>query len=115
MVLFEFTPSKILTEYVRTYKLVHFVFDHIQHIPFKPYPPKPEHCLSFLPRDTETVEYANSGKRIDKLTSVLTGQQEEVTNRFVGRDFLAFQVLFMPGALYRMTGVPSYEITNLYI
>lgn len=115
MVLFEFSPGLMLTEYVRTYRLVQFHFDAFHQAPCKPYPPKPEHCLTFYPRDSENVEYADSGKKTGKLSAVLFGQQTEVTNRYVGKDFLLFQIVFKPGALYRITGVPSYEITNTYL
>ncbi|MEI6088319.1 MAG: helix-turn-helix domain-containing protein [Bacteroidota bacterium] len=115
MVLFEFSPSLRLTEYVRTYRLVQFHFETFHQAPCKPYPPKPEHCLTFYPRDCENVEYTESGKKTGKLNAVLFGQQTEVTNRFVGQDFLLFQIVFKPGALYRITGIPSYEITNSYL
>ncbi len=114
MVLSEFSPSLLLTEFVRVYRVVHFVFDDITKIPYKPYPPKPEHCLSFYPRDTETVEYTNSGIKIKNLKTVLFGQQTEVTNRYVGKDFLVFQVVFSPGGLYRLTGIPSQQLNNGY-
>lgn len=112
MVLSEFQPSPRLAEYVRVYRIVQFMFEHPENIPFKSYPPRPEHCLSFYPRDTEKVQYTDSGKWHINLKSVLFGQQQEVTNRYVGKDFLVFQVVFRPGALYRLTGIPSHEITN---
>ncbi|WP_295791732.1 helix-turn-helix domain-containing protein [Mucilaginibacter sp.] len=115
MVLLEFAPSPALSEFVRVYRIVHFVFDDITKIPFKAYPPKPEHCLSFYPRDTERVEFANSDKKVSNLNAVIIGQQTEVTNRYVGKDFLVFQVVFSPGALYRLTGIPSNELNNGYI
>lgn len=115
MVLFEFAPGPQLAEYVRTYRLVHFQFCSLQSAPCKPYPPKPEHCLTFYPRDPEYVEYAESGQKTGKLGAVLFGQQTEVTNRYVGKDFLLFQIVFKPGALYRITGIPSCEITNAYL
>ena len=114
MVLSEFLPSPGLTEFVRVYRLVHFVFADITNVPYKPYPPRPEHCLSFYPRDTETVEYVNSGTKITNLKTVLIGQQSEVSNRFVGKDFLLFQVVFRPSGLYRLTGIPSQQINNCY-
>jgi hypothetical protein len=95
--------------------VVHFVFDDFTKIPYNPYPPKPEHCLSFYPRDTETVEYVNNGTKINNLKTVLIGQQSEVTNRFVGKDFLVFQVVFSPGGLYRLTGIPSQQLNNCYV
>lgn len=115
MVLSEFAPSIALAEFIRAYRIVHFTFNNIEIIPYKPYPPKPEHCLSFYPRDTESVEYTGSNKKIARLKTVLIGQQHEVSNRYVGKDFLVFQVVFMPGALYRLTGIPSDELTNNYI
>ena len=114
MVLSEFLPSPHLTEFVRAYRLVHFVFEDITVIPYKPYPPRPEHCLSFYPRDTETIEYINNGAKINNLKTVLIGQHNEVTNRYVGKDFLVFQVVFSPSGLFRMTGIPSQQLNNCY-
>lgn len=115
MVLSEFAPAPALAPFVRVYRLVHFVFDNAAIIPYKPYPPRPEHCLSFYPRDTESVEYSNSGKKQQHLKTVLMGQQTEVTNRYVGKDFLVVQVVFRPGGLYRITGIPSQQLTNCYL
>ncbi|MCX6205746.1 MAG: helix-turn-helix domain-containing protein [Bacteroidetes bacterium] len=115
MVLNQFPPAPILNNFIRVYRVVHCVFDNTQIIPFKPYPPKPEHCLSFYPRDTEVVTYTKSGKKNSNIKAVVFGQQNEVTNRHVGKDFLLFQVVFKPGALYRFLGIPSTEITNCYI
>ena len=115
MALFELQPSVALQEFIRVYRIVHFVFDSKATLPFKAYPPRAEHCLSFYPKDTETVSYTKSATKISNLKSVLMGQQSEITNRFVGNDFLVFQIVFRPGALFRITGIPSYELTNSYI
>ena len=115
MVLTEFIPSPSLSQFVRVFRVVHFVFDNITKIPYKPYPPRPEHCLSFYPRDSETVEYVNNRTKIGNLKSVVIGQQSEVTNRFVGKDFLVFQVVFSPSGLYRLTGIPSEQLNNCYL
>jgi AraC-like DNA-binding protein len=45
----------------------------------------------------------------------LAGQYTIVQNRYVPQDLWAFQILFQPGALYRLTGIPSYELTNTFI
>jgi len=115
MVLLDLKPSFYLQEFIRVYRIVHFVFDSNTALPYKPYPPRPEHCLSFYPKDTETITYTSNSKKISNLKSVLIGQQNEITNRYVGSDFLVFQVVFCPGALYRITGIPSYELTNSYV
>ena len=110
MVLQEYQPGSFLAAFVRTYRI-----DSRQAIPAKAYPPRPEHCLSFYPRDVEAVEFSESGKKEGGLKAVVFGQQTEVTNRFVGNDFLLFQIVFKPGGLFRLTGVPSYEIVNSYL
>jgi AraC-like DNA-binding protein len=38
-----------------------------------------------------------------------------VLHRYVGKDFLSFQVLFQPGAFYRITGVAMYELADVYL
>lgn len=115
MLLKDFIPSPQVSEFVQLYRIVHLVFEAGQEMPFKAYPPRPEHCLAFYPFDTEKVQYAASGKTIEHLPVVLYGQQLEVTNRFIGNHFLVFQIIFQPGALYRLTGMPSSELTNEYI
>lgn len=115
MVLQEYTPSPALSEYVRTFRLVRYDHRSDDPLPAKPYPPRPEHCLSFYARDCEVVEYQKSGKSTGNLSTVLFGQQTEVSNRHVGSDFLLIQVVFKPGALFRLTGIPSQHLTNQYI
>lgn len=90
MVFHKFLPSPFLKEFIREYRIVHFAFDNNSTIPFKAYPPRPEHCLCFFPRGTEVVEFAESKKKICNLKSALIGQQTEVTNRYPGPDFLLF-------------------------
>jgi AraC-like DNA-binding protein len=114
MLLKDFIPAPDVKEWVQLYRIVHLRFSNDQPVPFKAYPPRPEQCLAFYPYDTETVEYASSGKRIEHIPVVLYGQFSEVTNRMIGRNFLVFQIIFNPGALYRLSGIPSSEITNQY-
>jgi AraC-like DNA-binding protein len=115
MVLQEYIPSLILSEHIRTFRLVHYEYKFDGSLPIKAYPPRPEHCLSFYARDFETVEYQNSGTKTGNLPNVLFGHQTELTNRSVGNNFLLIQVVFKPGGLYRLTGIPSNYLTNQYI
>ena len=110
-----FLPSPALREYVRLLQLIHFVFPDAAEVPFKPYWPRPEHCLTFYTRQTETIEDIDSSKQVQKPRSALIGQSSIVTNRYVGREFLAFQVVFQPGALFRLTGIPAHELTNTFV
>lgn len=115
MVLQEYKPSVIISEYIRTFRLVHYNYKSDGSLPVKAYPPRPEPCLSFYARDFETVEYQNIGTKTGNLSTVLFGHQTEVTNRFVGNNFLLIQVVFKPGGLFRLTGIPSNYLTNQYI
>src|SRR6187402_2679641 len=115
MFLKDFAPPPELSELVRIFRIVHFNTDHSQKAFFKPYPPRPEHCLAFYPRDMEVAEYANSNKKFSHRVS-LTGQQLVVTNRHHhGNDFLAVQIVFQPTVLYQLTGIPSHELINQYL
>lgn len=115
MLLHYFLPSPALREYVRLFQLIHFDFSSAAVVPVKPYWPRPEQCLAFYPRDPETVIYADSGRQEQKSRSALIGQPTVVTNRHVGRHCLIFQVVFQPGALFRLTGLPLHELTNTFV
>jgi AraC-like DNA-binding protein len=115
LLLKDFIPALDVQEFVQLYRIVHLKFEQGQTVPFKAYPPRPEHCLAFYPFDKETVEYRNSGKKVKDIPVVLYGQFSEVTNRIIGNNFLVLQVIFFPGALYRLTAVPAIEFTNQYL
>lgn len=109
-----FLPSPVLREYVKLLQLVHWEVAENMVVPCKPYWPRPEQCLTFNPRSVETIELAN-GKLITKPKTGLIGQPSVVTNRFPPPNFLLFQVVFQPGALFRLTGIASHELTNTLI
>ncbi|PZR34839.1 MAG: AraC family transcriptional regulator [Azospira oryzae] len=115
MVFQDFLPSPALREYVSIFRLVHFTFGAADSIPFKPYPPRAEQYLAFYPRDTEAVHYPGRHEKIANTRSALVGQHDVVTDRYIGKDFLVFQVVFQAGALFRLTGVPAHELNNTYM
>ena len=115
MLLKDFIPAPDVREFVQLYRIVHLRFEPHEYVPYKAYPPRPEQCLAFYPYDTETVEFKNSGKKVRNIPVVLYGQFSEVTHRMIGNNFLVLQIIFFPGALRRLTGVPSAEITNQYL
>ena len=115
MLLNEIKPSSFLAEYIRLYRIVDFYFRKGVSLPFKVYPPRPEHCLQFYPKDTETVAYSSKDLVVSAKRATLLGQHTIVNHRYVGKEFLAFQVVFQSGALYKITGIPSVELTNVYL
>jgi AraC-like DNA-binding protein len=114
LLLKDFIPPPDVQEFVQLYRIVHLQFNANEPVPFKAYPPRPEHCLAFYPYDTETIIYQQSNKTVANIPVVLYGQFTQVTNRIIGRQFLVFQVVFYPGALYRLTGIAATQLTNQY-
>jgi AraC-like DNA-binding protein len=115
LILKDFIPAPDVQEFIQLYRIVHLVFDNGEAIPAKAYPPRPEQCLAFYPYDRETVDFAGSRKQVADLPVVLYGQFTEVTHRSIGNQFLVVQIIFNPGALYRLTGIPADELTNQYL
>ncbi len=116
MLLRDFLPKSYLFEFVKCYRVVHMTFDKsIQDIGSKPYTPRPENCLVFYPRDREAIAFSDSKKLVENIPVVLCGQHLTTTNRKIGHDFLALQIHFQPGTLYRLTGVPLQELNNVYM
>ncbi len=105
-------PSPVLQAFVRDYLVAHFVFDNSQPIPFKPYSPKPEQTITFLPRGGLTVENPVNGQ-VQKAPPVsICGQQVSRYNFYLSPEYLMVRVHFHPGALYRLLGVPLVEFTD---
>jgi AraC-like DNA-binding protein len=111
MLLKDFAPSPELKDCVRCFRICHFSFEPKVTVPVKAYPPKPETVLHFFLRDAWSIELSN-GQKEHQLPITLSGQRTFVRNQYNGRDFLNFQVVFQPSALFRLTGVPADELTN---
>lgn len=108
-------PSPALREYVKRYQILGCEFPvSIVELPVKAYWPRAENCLTFLPRDPEKIENSFDGKLIESTRSRVQGQYSISRNIHVGRDFMVFNVVFQPGGLFRLTGIPLHELTNSF-
>lgn len=108
-------PGIALAEYVRAYRILDVSFTDQQSIPFKAYPPRPQHSIFFYPKDTEVVKYNGSDTVYSGLKTSIMGQQTISCNRYVAKNFLTLQVIFQPGILHRITGIPANELNNCYL
>ncbi len=108
-------PGVVLAEHVRAYRILDLFFTDQQSIPFKAYPPRPQDSIYFYPKDTETVQYHESGTIYTGIKTLIIGQQTVSCNRYVAKNFLTFQVIFQPGMLHRITGIPAGELNNCYL
>lgn len=114
MLIRDFLPAKAVCDYVQCYRIVHFKFDMQENIPFKALPPRPEQCLHFFLRDH--VSIGDTVNKISYPPSIfLVGQRTSLVKLFNGSNLLNLQIVFQPTAVYRLTGVPAYELTNHYI
>ena len=106
-------PSEQLRQYISQYRLRHFIFQKGMVPPVKPFPPRPEQCLTFYIRGNETARYLDLGSEIRKPRSVLSGQFTNRVDRYVSfPEILMIIVDFKPGALNRLVGIPFTAFTN---
>ena len=115
MILKDFLPNIALREFIQCFRIVHLEFDKSAEFPFKIYTPKPEECLSFYLKEREELEISECQRKDYNFSVGLFGQQTSITKRYAGKSFLNFQIVFQPTALFRLTGIPSYELTNKYV
>src|SRR5258708_33993361 len=105
-------PSALLKRYVRNYQLIHFVFTNTKEKPVKPYPPRPEQCIIFYPRDPLTIEYRETSQKILQPRSIVSGQVVSRQNLHIGNDYIVFKIVFYPGALFHVTQLPLIKIID---
>lgn len=112
----DFPPPPSLSPYVKGYHLRHFIFSEGTIPPYKPYAPRPEQTLYFYPRGRERVEYPAQQILLDRPRSSIMGQYVQRTNRHPsGPEFLTIIVEFQPGVLFRLTGLPTWELTDTFV
>ncbi|MDX2047679.1 MAG: helix-turn-helix domain-containing protein, partial [Chitinophagaceae bacterium] len=93
----------------------HFIIPANLLISPKPYPTRPEQCMTFYIRGSEVTEIPSGQYKMMRPRSVISGQYTERINRYSGsREFLMLQVVFLPGAIYRLTGVPSHKLQGTF-
>ncbi|RFS24751.1 AraC family transcriptional regulator [Chitinophaga silvatica] len=115
MLLNEIKPGSLLADNIRLYRIIDFRFPDSLIVPCKVYPPRPEFCLQFFPKDMETAEYPDSRLTIGKKRTIIMGQHSKVIHRYPGREFLCLQIIFQPGGFYRITNIPSEYLANKYM
>ena len=110
------SPTPALRDYVKRYQILGCDFPaSMIELPVKAYWPRAEHCLTFLPKDPERIGTGFSGDLVESPRSRVQGQYTMAKNIHVGRNFMVINVVFQPGALYRLTGIPLYELTNQFV
>ena len=112
MIFKSFPPSQELDKMMKTYHLRHFQFAPNAKIPFKPFPPRDEQYLNFYVRGFEKVYFQREEKTEIRKNTTIIGQSTQMIYRMISHQFLLIQVPFYPGALYRLTKIPFYELKD---
>jgi AraC-like DNA-binding protein len=113
MILKDFLPDPVFRDFIRFYRIVHFEFDKITEVFIKAYPPKPEECIYFNLKGCFNIEFQDCYKETIQLPIILFGQQTSINRRyFLGDRFLNFQIVFQPTGLFRLTGIPAFDLSN---
>ncbi len=107
-------PSPFLQEFVRDYLIAHFTFDKGEEIPFKPYSPKPEQTITFLPKGNLTINDPLKGITEVAPSVSICGQQVSRYNFYLSQEYLMLRVHFQPGALYRLLQIPLIEFSDCW-
>ena len=113
MIFQDFKPSPALQHLIRYYRLRHFRFPaHIQPNP-KPYAARPEHCIAFFVKGGSVISDANGQNGILLPKTFLSGQfTHRINKQVAGSEMLMILVVFLPGAIQQLTGIPAAELMN---
>ena len=108
-------PSSHLQSFVKRYLLLHFKVAPNGPVLIKSYPPCPEQCLTFNPHATLTSVNQQTGQVIHRTSNYLSGQQVSPLNLHLSNDYLMLKVVFLPGAMYQLFGIPLLQFTDQYL
>lgn len=116
MIFKDVMPSPSLQHLVQCYRLRHYVIPEARLAVQKPFPARPEQCIAFYPIGAEVTEIYPQMEKFLKPRSVLSGQYTCRINRYSATtEMLMIQVVFKPGMLHKLTGIPFSELLNQHI
>jgi AraC-like DNA-binding protein len=115
MIYKSFTPSLMVQEYVKNYHLLHFDLKGLTINPTKSYFPRAEQCLTFDLRGQLTSVNKHTGEKQYRPSSYFSQQQISTYELSFDEEYIMLKVVFQPGALYRLLGIPLYELGERYV
>ncbi|MGI8636749.1 MAG: DUF6597 domain-containing transcriptional factor, partial [Segetibacter sp.] len=108
-------PAYYLRNYVRDFVLAHFVIDANQSVPPKPFPAKPQGGIVFFIKGFLIANNPSLLITEKREKTLVVGQQEYRQTFQLSHEFLMIDVIFQPGALYKLLGIPMTELLNKHI
>ena len=105
-----YIPHPALQEYVLNISTVNVLLPEGIKDVVTPYPPTPFQSLIFYCNHTVSMGRIVDGDFSKQPLTVLVGPQFSRVNIKVHRQLSAIRVDFLPGAMYRMLGIPMHEL-----
>ncbi|MBF9143900.1 AraC family transcriptional regulator [Hymenobacter properus] len=107
-----YRPHPALQPYVANVMLMHLRLPpHLPRVE-KPFPATPEQCLFFYARDAVEVFHCARNEALTSPPSIILGPQLARVNLRMGHDQITIKVGFRPGGLFRLFGVPMWELLD---
>lgn len=104
-----------LGEFILRYEVFRFVFSRDITPPVYYHAPFPQQSLTFYPKEPQRFSYIPSNDIITYPRAIVNGLYTQSIYRYGGHDFLAIRIVFQPGALFRLTGIPLHELTDTFV
>jgi AraC-like DNA-binding protein len=89
--------------------------DTSQDVPLKPFPAKPQGGILFLIKGFLIANNPSLSITEKREQAIIVGQQEYRQTFRLSHEFLMIDVIFQPGALYKLLGIPMTELLNRHI
>lgn len=108
-------PGYHIRNYIKDYVLAHFVIDTNQSVPLKPFPAKPQGGIVFFIKGFLIANNTSLSITEKREQTLIVGQQEFRQTFQLAHEFLMIDVIFQPGALNKLLGIPMTEFLNKHI
>jgi AraC-like DNA-binding protein len=108
-----FQPNPSLKELVNHIMVFQSEFNDHSAPPTILLPPLPEQCIFFYPQDQVEADYLSANKQMKLFTCSLVGPQTSSVKLKLGHKHLVIKISFQPGGLYRLLGIPMYELLQV--
>ena len=113
MIFRDIYPHSRIQEFVRLFRIRHFIIaPNLTPTP-KPFSPHPEQCITFYAKGAEITHYVKQNTTKIRSKSIVSGQHTSIINRSSAyNEIVMIVAVFKPGCLYRLTGIPSFLLKD---
>ena len=112
MILRQYIPRPELQHFISRIMISQYQLDRGGPAPVLPFPPQPEHCLYFYPKDRVTCRNYANDLMLELPRSLLVGPQLSRVDLTMGYHMLVIMVGFQPGGMHRLLRLPMEEMLD---